>query len=141
MSKKSKRSAPLRKPELALDRPFARDVWSRAERTAARYGFLVQPHEELGFFARGLEMPYVMADGATPEACVRSIREALTVATATMIERGEELPVPADDSARREQIRIRVTVEEKLRLEEAAQSKGFRGISDFVRSTTLSSLR
>lgn len=141
MSKKSKRSAPLRKPELALDRPFARDVWSRAERTAARYGFLVQPHKELGFFARGLEMPYVMADGTTPEACVRSIREALTVATATMIERGEELPVPADESARREQIRIRVTVEEKLRLEEAAQSKGFRGISDFVRSTTLSSLR
>lgn len=82
-----------------------------------------------------------MADGRTPEACVRSIREALTVATATMIEQGEDPPVSADDSGRREQINIRVTVEEKLRLEEAAHSKGFRGISDFVRSTTLSSLR
>lgn len=141
MSKKSKGSAAAKGPELPLDRPFDKKVWSRAEAIAARYGFLIQPHEEMGFFARGLEMPNVFADGETPEACVRSIREALTVAAATMIEIGEPPPAPADDSARREQINIRVTVEEKLRLEDAARSKGFRGISDFVRSTTLSSLR
>lgn len=140
MSKKSKGSAGAKEADLPLDRPFEATVWSRAEEIASRYGFLVQPHEEVGFLARGLEMPNVFADGETPEACMRSIREALTVATATMIEQGEAPPAPADDSVRREQINIRVTAEEKLRLEEAARSKGFRGISDFVRSTTLSRL-
>jgi predicted RNase H-like HicB family nuclease len=126
---------------LALDRPFDPKLWSRAEQIASRYGFLVQPHEELGFFARGLEMPNVFADGASAEACVRSIREALTVAAATMLENGDLPPAPADEAIRREQINIRVTAEEKMRLEEAARSKGFRGISDFVRSTSLSSIR
>ena len=34
-----------------------------------------------------------------------------------------------------------VTPEEKLLLEEAARSKGFRGVSDFVRSASLGSIR
>jgi predicted RNase H-like HicB family nuclease len=141
MSKKRKGSAARKPAKLALDRPFDPAVWARAGRVAERYGFLVQPNEEVGFLARGLEMPNVFADGATAEDCVRSIREALTVATATMIEQGESPPSPADESVRREQINVRVTPEEKLRLEEAARSKGFRGISDFVRSTSLSSIR
>ena len=141
MSNKSKKSAAKRAGGGAIDRPFNANMWSRAEEIASQYGFLIQPHEDVGYFARGLEMPNVFADGRTPEACVRSIREALAVAAATMLEMGETPPPPAAESVRREQINIRVTAEEKLRLEEAARSKGFRGISDFVRSTTLSSLR
>ena len=141
MSKKSKGSAGIEKTRLRLDRPFEPGIWSRAKAIVRRYGFLIQPHDELGFIARGLELPNVFADGETPDACVRSIREALTVATATMIESGEAPPAPADDSVRREQINIRVSAEEKLRLEEAARAKGFRGISDYVRSTSLSSIR
>ena len=86
-------------------------------------------------------MPNVFADGKTAQACVAAIRKALEVATATMIEMGETPPAPASEVARQEQINVRVSAEEKLLMEEAARRKGFRGISDFVRTTTLSSLR
>lgn len=83
-------------------------------------------------------MPYVMSDGKTPDACVTATRQAMTVAAATLLERGEIPPTPASLKKRSEQINIRLTPEEKLLLEELARSKGFRGISDFVRSTSLS---
>jgi predicted RNase H-like HicB family nuclease len=141
MSKKSKESVAKNRAALPLDRPFDKTVWSRAQRVAAGYGFLIQPHPEVGYFARGFEMPNVFADGSTPQACVAAIREALEVATATMLEMGETPPPPANDAVRQEQINIRVSAEEKLLMEEAARRKGFRGVSDFVRTTTLSSLR
>jgi predicted RNase H-like HicB family nuclease len=140
MSKKSKESV-AKKAGPPLDRPFDKAVWARAQRVAAKYGFLIQPHPDVGYFARGLEMPNVFADGPTPQACVTAIREALEVATATMLEMDETPPPPANDAVRQEQINIRVSAEEKLLMEEAARRKGFRGISDFVRTTTLSSLR
>jgi hypothetical protein len=87
-----------------------------------------------------LELPNVFADGETASECVTAIREALEVATATMIEMGDKPPPPANEAVRREQINIRVSAEEKVMLEEAARSRGFRGISDFVRTTTLSSI-
>jgi uncharacterized protein (DUF1778 family) len=40
-----------------------------------------------------------------------------------------------------EQINVRLTPEEKLLLEEMARSKGFRGISDFVRSASLANAK
>jgi predicted RNase H-like HicB family nuclease len=142
MSKKSIRSAGKRTQGAALDRPFDRELLRRARQIASRYGFLVQPHPEVGYLARGLEMPNVFADGRTVEECVRGIREALIVATATLLEMDETPPSPAGgQQERREQVNIRLTAEEKLRLEEAARSKGFRGISDFVRTTTLGDLR
>lgn len=142
MPKKSTRSAGKGTPEAAIDRPFEPELLRRAGRIASRYGFLVQPHRDVGYLARGLEMPNVFADGRTVEECIREIREALTVATATLLEMGETPPSPAGgQQERREQINIRLTAEEKLRLEEAARSKGFRGISDFVRTTTLGELR
>lgn len=141
MSNKSKRSAAKGKATLSLDRPFAPAVWAKAEARAAEYGFLIQPHPDVGYLARGLELPTVFADGPTPEACVKSIREALAVAVGTMLEMGETPPAPASDRTRREQVNIRVSSEEKLRMEEAARSRGFRGVSDFVRSTTLESMR
>jgi predicted RNase H-like HicB family nuclease len=142
MPKKSTRSAAKGTQGAALDRPFEPELLRRARGIASNYGFLIQPHPDVGYLARGLEMPNVFADARTVEACVREIREALTVATATLLEMGETPPSPAGgQQERREQINIRLTAEEKLRLEEAARSKGFRGISDFVRTTTLGELR
>lgn len=141
MSTKSKKSVAKRAAKPAIDRAFDALIWHRAQSVAAGYGFLIQPHEDVGFLARGLEMPNVFADGKTPEECVRAIREALAVAVATMGEMGETPPAPASETIRREQINVRVTVEEKLRMEGAARTRGYRGVSDFVRTTTLASIR
>lgn len=142
MPKRSTKSAAKKTPGPVLSRPFDPALLQRAKQIAAKYGFLVQPHPDVGYLARGLEMPNVFADGRTAEICVREIREALTAAVATLLEIGQTPPSPAvDQRERREQINIRLTAEEKLSLEEAARRKGFRGISDFVRTTTLGEVR
>ena len=90
-------------------------------------------------FTRELEQVY--ADGKTPDECVRETRFALTGVVARLMEKGQTPPAPAGEQARDQQINIRVSGAEKLLLEEAARSKGFRGVSDFVRSTTLERAR
>lgn len=95
--------------------------------------------EDDEYYGRGLEMPSVMAEGKTPDDCVAATREALTIAVAYLLESGQTPPSPASEGKRSEQVNIRLTAEEKLMLEEAARRKGFRGISDFIRSTSLSS--
>ena len=64
-------------------------------------------------------------------------REALAVAVATLLEAGDVPPPPASEGKRTEQVNVRLTPEEKLLLEEAARSRGFRGLGDFVRSSAL----
>jgi uncharacterized protein (DUF1778 family) len=54
-----------------------------------------------------------------------------------MLEDGQVPPAPASEQKRTEQVNVRLTTEERLLLEEAAHNKGFRGISDFVRTTSL----
>jgi len=120
----------------ALDRPFEVDVLGRARRIAAQYQIILQ-FEDGEYYGRGLEMPFVMSDGKTPDACVRATREALMVAVATLLEAGKTAPSPASENKRTEQVNIRLTQEEKLVLEHAARSHGFRGIGDYVRSRSL----
>jgi predicted RNase H-like HicB family nuclease len=136
-----KSSARARKNDLALDRPFDRAILNQAHEIAASYRLILEPNDEVGFMGTSLEMPNVWGDGRTPDHCVRETREALVSVIATMLEKGEAPPVPSAEGRRTEQINIRVTAEEKLLLEEAARNKGFRGISDFVRSTTLANVR
>jgi hypothetical protein len=78
-----------------------------------------------------------MNDGKTPDECVRATRRSLMTAVATMLEKGQAPPAPAGEGKRTEQINIRVTPEERLILEEAARSRGFRGLGDYLRSTAL----
>lgn len=89
------------------------------------------------FFGTVLEMRGVMGDGPTADACVASTRDALVTALAHLIEKGEDPPPPAGENKRSEQVNVRLTPTEKLLLEEAARREGFRGISEFVRRTTL----
>jgi predicted RNase H-like HicB family nuclease len=131
MSAKSKSSSK------AVDRPFDRAVLKQARAIADKYQIILQ-FEDGEYYGRGLEMPYVMNDGKTPDACVRATRESLAVAVATLLEAGDVPPAPASEGKRTEQVNVRLTPEEKLLLEEAARSKGFRGLGDFVRSTALS---
>jgi len=79
----------------------------------------------------------VFGGGATPNKCVADVRQALTGAVALMLEQGESPPAPATERKRTAQVNIRLTPEEKLRLEEAARRDGFRGLSDYIRTTTL----
>ena len=133
-------SAKSVKPSKAIDRQFDPTILKRAREIASAYQIILN-FEDGEYFGRGLELPLVMNDGKTPDACVKATRESFVTAVAHMLECGEVPPPPASENKRTEQINIRVSAEEKLLLEEAAKSKGFRGIGDFVRSTSLANVR
>jgi predicted RNase H-like HicB family nuclease len=136
MSGRSRRSSRAR----AIDAPFAPAVLKRAREIADSYQIILH-FEDGEYYGRGLELPSVMNDGRTPDECVRHTRDILTTTIAYMLENGETPPPPASEGKRTEQVNIRLTPEEKLLLEETAKSRGFRGVSDFVRAQTLSNLR
>jgi predicted RNase H-like HicB family nuclease len=124
----------LSKP--VIDRPFDAKLLHRARDIANSYQIILN-FEDGDYYGRGLEMPHVMNDGKSPDECVRKTRDILTTAIAYMLETGQTPPSPASDNKRSEQINIRLTPQEKLQLEETARSKGFRGVSDFVRNASL----
>jgi predicted RNase H-like HicB family nuclease len=132
--------AKSKKQSKAIDRPFAAGILRKAREIAESYQIVL--HQEDGeYYGRSVELPNVMNDGKTPDECVEATRDILTTAIAYMLECGQVPPSAATEQKRTEQINVRVTAEEKLILEEAARSKGFRGLSDFVRSASLQSLR
>ena len=128
-------------PKRAIDRPFAPRLLRRASELAKSYKIVLQSDPDEGFVGTPVEMPECVGVGRTPDRCVKQTREVLTTVLAFMLERGEVPPMPASQNVRQEQINIRVTSEEKLLLEEAARRRGFRGISDFVRSSSLGQLK
>lgn len=130
MSAKSKNSSKR------IDRAFDAALLRRASSIAAQYQIVLQ-FEDGEYYGRGLEMPYVMNDGKTPDRCVTATRDSLTVAVATLLEKGEVPPAPASGGKRSEQVNVRLTTEEKLTLENAARSRGFKGLGDFMRATVL----
>ncbi|HBS29490.1 MAG TPA: hypothetical protein DEB06_08595 [Phycisphaerales bacterium] len=110
---------------------------AEAGRIASTYSYVVEPSEEAGgYFGRTLELPYVMGDGRTQEACIDSVREATICAIATMLERGESPPEGAT-SPRSEQVNIRLTAMERLRIDLEARRAGFRSVSDYIRTAAL----
>lgn len=130
MSAKSKSSSKVSKA------PFDVDILRRAKVIAGGYQLVLQSEDGM-YLGRGLELPGVMADGATPDACVEATRKALTVAVAYMIEAGQVPPAPAKEQKRTEQVNVRLTVEERATLEAAANRHGYRGVSDFVRQASM----
>lgn len=123
-----------------IDRPFDRAILHRAGEIAQQYQIILHFEDGL-YYGRGLELLTAMNHGKTPDECVRATREILTTAVAYMLESGQIPPATASENKRTEQINIRLTPEEKLTLEQAARSKGFRGVSDFVRSASLSTVK
>jgi predicted RNase H-like HicB family nuclease len=119
-----------------LNRPFPRGIWDSAREIVQHYQ-LVLHFEDGEWYGRGLEFPTAMSDGKTPNECVRNTRESLTIAVATMLEDGEAPPPPARDGKRTEQVNLRLTVEEKLALENSARALGYDGLSDYVRTAAL----
>lgn len=128
---KAKSAAP------SLDRPFAKAVLAQAERMASQYQLVITREPEIGYLGRTVEMPLVMGDGETIEACATQTLEATVAAIATMLELGETPPAPARAGKRDQQVNIRLTAEEKMQLEAAARNEGFRSLSDFLRASGL----
>jgi len=121
----------------AIDRPFDTAIWKKASKIAQTYRLVIAPEAGIGYLGRTVEMPYVMADGKTVEKCAAETMEATISAVATMLEMGERPPSAAADAKRDQQVNIRVTVDEKTRLEEAARQAGFRSVSDYLRTSGL----
>lgn len=137
MSVKSRKSS-KKTASKAVDAPFDPKIWKQAAEIASGYRLIIEKEPEVGgYLGRSVEFPYVMADGPTIAKCAAETLEAQTLAVATMLEKGKRPPVSSKPEKRTAQVNIRVTKEEKLRLEEAAMRHGFRGISDYIRSTAL----
>ena len=146
MSAKSKKPSPSRKPlkkrktKAELTKPFAPKVLAKAAKLAERYTVIMALEEDdtgQFYFGRTLEMPFVMADGKTRAECMEQVLEATTFAIASTYEESEVPPQPATDEKRSAQVNVRLTAQEKFRLEAAARQAGFRGLSDFVRNAAL----
>jgi predicted RNase H-like HicB family nuclease len=129
-----KSSAKTRKP---IDRPFAPEVLRDARAAAPKYQLVLHEEQGEGYSATVLELPNVFGFGETVEKCVAETRELLVTMIAFMTERGESIPSPAVENKRSEQVNVRLTAMEKLRLEHEASSGGYRGISDFIRERAL----
>jgi predicted RNase H-like HicB family nuclease len=122
----------------AVDRPFAPELLSEAEKIAKQYQVILS-HEDDEWYGRGLELPHVFGDGRTPAECIASTREALVGAVAFLLEQAQRPPTPAREGTRTEQVNVRLTAEEKVVLETTARRKGFKGLSDFIRAAALES--
>jgi len=131
MSAKSKNSKGL-----ALDRPFAPSILAKARQIVADYEIVIA-FEDGQWYGHGLELPGARGDGKTPQVAVADTREAMIGVVAYMLEQGQRPPEPAREGNRSVQINIRVTPEEKAILESRSRSKGFRGLSDFIRASVL----
>ena len=118
--------------------PFAAKILERAGQIVEEYQIVLWKEED-GWYGRGLELPLTMGDGATPDECVKSTRQALTITVAYLLERQEKPPAAADDGDRVEQVNIRLTRREKMLLEQTAERLGHSGLSDYLRKEMIGS--
>lgn len=137
---KTPRAAKNSSGKQPLGRPFAPDILKTARNMVGGYQIIVE-HDAGQWYGRGLELPHVYGDGATPAACIESTREALAATVAYLLEQGQAPPPPARQGKRTAQVNVRLTAEEKAILEATAHRRGFEGLSDFLRAAALESAR
>ena len=116
--------------------PFAPGIIAQAKRIVQQYDIVLR-YEDGEWYGHALEYPEAMGDGKTAEKAVAATRKALMAAVCTMLESGQAPPAPARNSLRTEQVNVRLTAEEKALLESRAKTKGFRGLSDFIRASAM----
>lgn len=121
----------------AGEREFQPRLLRQARKAASQYRMVVEPDAEGLYLGRVVELPGVLADGPGPIECLRSLMFAAETTVASMLADGLSPPEAASEARRREQINIRLTPEEKAMLATASKRKGFRGVSEFVRSAAL----
>ena len=124
----------------AIDRPFDPDILRRAREIAEAYQYIVHFNDG-DFFARPLELSGTMNDGKTRDEAIANGIDIATTVVAYMLEEGQVPPLPASEDRRDEQVNVRLSKLEKVLLEEAARARGFRGISDYMRTAALGGVR
>jgi predicted RNase H-like HicB family nuclease len=77
-----------------IGRPFAENIVRRARAIVADYQIVIRS-ENKEWYGRGLELPHVYGDGATPAECIENTRDALTAAVGYLLEQGKPYPSPA----------------------------------------------
>jgi predicted RNase H-like HicB family nuclease len=110
---------------------------AKAAAISAGYRLLITPRPDGEFTGCAVEMPLVIGRGKTEAACIADTRDALAQTVASYLERGETPPAPATDAKREVQLNIRLTPDERLRIEERARLAGFRSLADYVRRAAL----
>ena len=120
----------------ALDRPFDKAILAKAKLVAEQYQIVLK-QEDGEWYGHGLELPGARGGGKTPTEAITDTREALATMVAYLLEENLAIPVPASEGNRSVQINIRVTPVEKTLLEASSRSRGFRGLSDFIRASML----
>jgi len=117
-------------------------VLRRAREIAEKYQIVVH-FSDGDYYGRVLELGNVMNDGKTPAECIENAIDMATTAVAYLIEKGQVPPVPASvaEDKRDQQVNVRLSLFERALLEDAARTRGYRGISDFMRAATLASVR
>ncbi len=138
-----KAASKTRQPRLArskaIDAPFAPKVLAEARKIVEGYRFLVSRDEEGGdgYAGTTVEFPEIVGFADTVDACCRETFELLISTIAYMLEQGQQPPAPASARKRDQQVNIRLSADEKFRLEEAARRDGFRSLSDFMRAAAV----
>lgn len=136
MSTTSRRSS-AKTNSAASQQGFDPKILARAKRIAHGYRIIIERHADLGYKARSLEIPTAFADGRTPNACVKAMEDALVATIATILVNNKRPPLSSRQAKTGAQINIRVNMLDKLLLEEAAEERGFKGVSDFVRTVAI----
>jgi predicted RNase H-like HicB family nuclease len=124
------------RPKKRTPGPFAAGIIAQAKRIVQQYDIVLR-YEDGEWYGHALEYPEAMGDAKTAEKAVAATREALMAGVCTMLEAGQMPPAPARNALRTEQVNVRLTAEEKALLESRAKTKGFRGLSDFIRASAM----
>jgi predicted RNase H-like HicB family nuclease len=119
------------------DKPFAKGTRDEARKIAKGYTISVRELEGHGYVGCSIELPTIEGYGDTPQLCYESTRDAGEFTVATMLERGEVPPLPAAAEQRTAQVNVKLTPLERDMFSALAQRLGYKGLSDFIRSTVL----
>jgi len=98
------------------------------------YRIVIEPSGDGDFIGYSLELPGILGHGTSPHACAESTVKTQTFEVATLLEQGMAPPTPVAPKRRDVQLNLRITAEEKLAFESAANEHGFRNMSEFVRT-------
>lgn len=119
------------------DKPFSEKTLDEAKGIAKGYTISVRQLQKHGYVGCPIELPTIEGYGDTPQTCYDSTRDAVEFTVATMLERGEVPPLPATAEQRTAQVNVKLTPLEKDTFSALAQRLGYKGLSDFIRSTVL----
>ena len=128
---------PNKQKSVVNNRPFDPKILSKAKQALEDYRFAFW-REDGRYVGQCVELD-TLGTGPTVEKCIAEAKATAVTAAAFLLESGERLPLPAKNQARTVQVNIRLSLDEKRAIEEAASKGGFRGISDYLRIRGLAS--